>query len=358
MASSATARARQHAIANVTTKKTALFIAALGVLGACVLAPGLGAQSTWRDPSPHQVLRITVDESVQLEVLDWGGSGPPIVLLGCYLSVHMYDEFAPKLTKQFHVYGITRRGIGASDKPTTGYTVQRSADDVLGVLNSLKLQQSLLVGHSCAGQILTTFAAQHSDRLHALVYVDGASDPTLTPEDVGVTMPDRKMLPRPIKPTPPPDNTSFEALRVSQRTTRGWAFPEAELRQQFVANPDGSVGRSLLSSVIRQAITMDARVKPDYSRVRVPVLAIYQREPPFDEVAANHEIRNEQERAALRQEYAATRALYVRWQRDLLAGVPTARIVELQGASLYMFLSHEADVLREIREFAATVTGL
>jgi pimeloyl-ACP methyl ester carboxylesterase len=327
----------------------------LAALGACGLALSASAQSgAWRDPSPHQIRSVTVDSSVQLEVLDWGGSGPPLVLLACYVSGHVYDEFAPKLTNQFHVYGITRRGIGASDKPATGYAVRRSANDVLDVLNSLNVQKSLLVGHSCAGQILTLFAAQHSDRLLGLVYLDGASDPTTTPADVGASMPDPTTLPRPIKPTAP-DHTSFEALRVSQRRDRGWAFPEAELRQQYAANADGSVGRSLLSPVIRRAITVDARVRPDYSGIRVPVLAIYQREPPFEKVAANFLIRNEQERAALRQEYDATRALYVRWQRDLLASVPTARIVELEGASLYMFQSNEADVLREIRAFARTL---
>jgi hypothetical protein len=49
--------------------------------------------------------------------------------------------------------------------------------------------------------------------------------------------------------------------------------------------------------------------------------------------------------------------MYTRWQQDLLAAVPTARIVELPGANLYMFLSNEADVLREIRAFADTLTG-
>ena len=340
--------------------RATLFIVGLAVLGAPALALRTGSQSNaaWRDPSPHQVRWIMVDSSVRLEVLDWGGSGPPVVLLGCYLTPHMYDEFAQKLTNQFHVYGVTRRGIGASDKPAAGYTVQRSANDVLEVLNTLNLQKSLLVGHSCAGQILTLFAAQHSDRLLGLVYLDGASDPTLTPVDVGAPMPDPAMLPRSIKPASAPDNTSFEALRAAQRRDRGWAFPEGELRQQYVANADGSVGRSLLSPVIRRAITVDARVKPDYSGIRVPVLAIYQRDPPFEEVASSFLIRNEEERVALRQEHAATRALYVRWQRDLLAGVPTARIVELQGAGLYMFLSNEADVLREIRAFAATLTGL
>lgn len=36
------------------------------------------------------------------------------------IAVHiLYDEFAPKPTSRFHVYGNTRRGIGASDKPAT-----------------------------------------------------------------------------------------------------------------------------------------------------------------------------------------------------------------------------------------------
>ena len=57
--------------------------------------------------------------------------------------------------------------------------------------------------------------------------------------------------------------------------------------------------------------------------------------------------------AALRQEQAATRAMYTRWQQELHAAVPTARIVELPGANLYMFLSNEADIIRELRAFAA-----
>jgi non-heme chloroperoxidase len=45
----------------------------------------LGAQSgtTWRDPSPHQIRFVTVDSSVRFEVLDWGGTGRPILFVGC-----------------------------------------------------------------------------------------------------------------------------------------------------------------------------------------------------------------------------------------------------------------------------------
>jgi hypothetical protein len=120
--------------------------------------------------------------------------------------------------------------------------------------------------------------------------------------------------------------------------------------------PDGSVGRSLLSPAVRKAITVDARVKPDLARIRVPILAICKTEPPFAELERERPPRNEQERAALRQQHAADRAMLSRWERDLRAGVPTARIVELPGANLFMFLSNKADVLREVRAFAATLT--
>ena len=147
--------------------------------------------------------------------------------------------------------------------------------------------------------------------------------------------------------------SSFKAL--ARRPGLRVSFPEAEWRQQFAENADGSVGQSLMNVTIRQAITVDASVKPNYAGIRVPVLAIYQAQRPFEEVAAEYDIRNEQERAALRQQYTAVRNMYTRWQRDLLAAIPTARIVELVGANLFMFLSNEADVLREIRAFAATV---
>ena len=56
----------------------------------------LAAQSgtTWRDPSPHQVRFVNVDSSVRLEVLDWGGTGRPILFVGCYLTAHVYDDIS------------------------------------------------------------------------------------------------------------------------------------------------------------------------------------------------------------------------------------------------------------------------
>ncbi len=212
------------------------------------------------------------------------------------------------------------------------------------------------LGTSCAGQVQTLFASQHPDRVSGLVYLDGATDPTTTAAEYQPVMPDLTTLPRQRAPLDALDTRSFEAYRTALRRTRGFAFPESELRQGFVANPDGSMGESSLSPVIRRAITIDARITPDYSRLRGPVLALYQAQRPFDEMARDYVIRNDQERAALHQMYDATRALCTLWQRQLLAAVPAARIVELPGANVFMFLTHEADVLREVRAFAASVS--
>ena len=109
-----------------------------------------------------------------------------------------------------------------------------------------------------------------------------------------------------------------------------------------------------LDPSIRKAIVEDNNVRPDYARIRVPVLAIY-RTITMEQALKDFPPRDSRERAALNQAYAAGRAMISKWQRDLLAGVPSARIVELPGADLYMFVSNEADIIREVRAFAATL---
>jgi hypothetical protein len=69
----------------------------------------------WKDPSAHSTRFVTVDKNVELEVLDWGGPGRPMILLsGADQTAHVFDDLAPKLAVRWHVYGITRRGYGAS----------------------------------------------------------------------------------------------------------------------------------------------------------------------------------------------------------------------------------------------------
>ena len=136
------------------------------------------AAVAWMDPSPHRTRFVAVDRDVRLEVLDWGGSGRAVVLLaGSGNTAHVFDEFALKVKRFAHVYGITRRGYGSSSQPASGYDDQRLADDVLAVLKELRLRRPVLVGHSMAGGELTTLGNQHSEMLGGLVYLDALGDP-------------------------------------------------------------------------------------------------------------------------------------------------------------------------------------
>ena len=128
------------------------------------------------DSSPHSVQFVAVDDNVKLEVLDWGGSGRPLVLLaGLGNTAHIFDRFALKLTPTYHVYGITRRGFGTSSAPVPAndnYSADRLGDDVLAVLDALKLNHPILVGHSIAGEELSSVATRHPEKVGGLVYLD------------------------------------------------------------------------------------------------------------------------------------------------------------------------------------------
>jgi len=80
-------------------------------------------------------------------------------------SKSLLDDFAPKLTPTLHVYGITRRGFGESGFSPEGYGADRLGDDVLAVLDSLKLIKPVLVGHSLGGEELSSLATRHPDRV-------------------------------------------------------------------------------------------------------------------------------------------------------------------------------------------------
>src|SRR5579863_5429484 len=134
-------------------------------------------ETSWRrDTTAHTIQFITVEKAVKLEVLDWGGSGRPVVLLtGQGNNAHGYDKFAPKLTGTYHVYGITRRGYGTSSRPeptSANYAADRLGDDVLAVIDSLKLTRPVLVGHSLGGEELSSVGSRHPEKVAGLIYLD------------------------------------------------------------------------------------------------------------------------------------------------------------------------------------------
>src|SRR5262245_3424253 len=199
---------------------------------------------SWQDPSPHSVQFVAVGQNVRLEVLDWGGTGRPVVLLaGGGNTAHIFDEFATKLTASYHVYGITRRGFGASGFLAPDDPADCLGDDVVAVIDALKLNRPVLVGHSIAGAELSSVANRHPDRVAGLVYLDAAYSYAFD-NGRGADVMEMQKLKAPLPPSPGrADLASFSALTKYYERINGFRFPEAELRQQRISTPAGGVGK-------------------------------------------------------------------------------------------------------------------
>jgi pimeloyl-ACP methyl ester carboxylesterase len=346
--------------------------------------------AAWKDTSPHTTQFVTVEKDVQLEVLDWGGTGRPLVLLaGLGNTAHVFDDFAPKLTSQAHVYGITRRGFGASSAPDSGYSGDRLGDDVVAVITALHLEKPVLAGHSAAGEELSSVGTRYPERIAGLIYLDAifpytyyspsrgdlAIDLLALQKKLGLwltpmKLPEREQyasdlletdLPQLEKdlqrwqkdveiktPTPPAprkptdtDMASFPAYQAWTARTEGFTFPEAELRQSYEVRPDGSVGKR--RDYQNASIAMMHGVQK-YSDLKVPVLAICA--VPHNLASTYHN--DEAARTAAEALDAAQNEPVI---EAFQTSVPSAHVVRLARASHYVFLSNEQDVLREIEAF-------
>jgi pimeloyl-ACP methyl ester carboxylesterase len=301
---------------------------------------------------------VTVEDGVQLEVLDWGGTGRAVVLLaGLGWTAHVFDDFAPKLTESYHVYGITRRGYGASSKPTTGYTEERLTEDDLKVFDALKLVAPIVVGHSIAGNELSTLGIHHYHRIGGLVYLDALNDGADDYTDYDALW---TKLPESMRTPPQPSDSdlkSFSAYRDWRIRANGIAIPESEYRSQHVQNPDGSVGDYKVPEYVSKAIT-GGNWKHDYSQIRVPVLAFVGYDtpegPPQEQIRKYH-VTDAAERTIVEAVYGTYIGMArIRIDR-IKRAVEGARVVDLWGAHHFVFLSNEPDVLREMRTFVASL---
>ena len=317
----------------------------------------------WRDPSSHRVQFVTVEPGVNLEVLDWGGSGRALVLLPGYQSAHIFDDIAINLSMFSHVYGITPRGIGASSHPESGYDAQRLAQDVLEVLSRLNIDKPVLAGHSVGGQTMNVLGPQHSSRFAGFVYLNSGEDATLGPEiwkriklDPAQVDAARAKLPAEMRdPPPPPIGKSFADLQEWQKQAHGVAFPESELRQLYATNTDGTVGKYLLPRSLRDTVARNLQ-RPDYSGILVPSLALMALPPRFEDEIRRYEPVADFEEEAMREVHDADLAI-AREHIQELEEILNIQIVEMPGANSYIWLSNRKEVVQQMERFLTKISS-
>jgi 3-oxoadipate enol-lactonase len=97
------------------------------------------------------------------------GSGTPLVLMHGYPLDHtIWQAVIPTLAELAWVIVPDLRGHGRSDAPEGIYTMRQVADDIAGLLDTLKIARAVVVGHSMGGYVALAFAQAYPQRLKGL----------------------------------------------------------------------------------------------------------------------------------------------------------------------------------------------
>lgn len=300
----------------------------------------------WVDPSTKHVRFIAVPgqagKKIRLEVIDWGGRGPALMLLaGLGEPGHIYNDLAPRLTDRFRVIALTRRGHGVSSRADSSTCVLDTlVADIAAVVDSLQLKRASLIGHSIAGAEITRFAARWPDRTDKLVYLDASHD------FAGI---DSVLGANPAWPPAfsPPSGTARDTLNAARDRSKRYRFGywSDALESGILRSPSSDEASD-------ECFLRDATLHPkEYHLVRAPALALtagytmqnwfFYLDPIADSVkwrGAEHWLTK-----VLQPWLAAGRERFRREMRS-------SRTIELE-ADHHLFNSYPDRTLREIRGF-------
>lgn len=132
---------------------------------------------------------VTVN-GIRLHYLDWGGDGPPIVILHAtgFLG-RIYRPIAGALTAIGHVYSYDQRGHGDSGRPALeeiGW--DRTAADLEGFLTAMRFKGVRGLGHSAGATAIGAVASRRPDLIARAILAEpvivDAADPLQRPSDL------------------------------------------------------------------------------------------------------------------------------------------------------------------------------
>jgi non-heme chloroperoxidase len=230
----------------------------------------------------------------------------------------------------------------APDPDGNTYAADRLGDDVLAVLAALELNRPVLVGHSIAGEELSSIGSRHPESVGGLVYLDAGFGYAFHDSSTGwldIDVIDVRKRLELLQPGKGPNDTRPVIRELLQTLPQFERELKTELAWQDALPTAMHEGSSTSMPAASQAIIAGAQ---KYSRI--PILAIFA--VPHDMGPA---INNDQ---VLRAKFDEQDGAWVEAQASAFEkGLPTARVVRLPHANHFVFRSNEADVLREIEAF-------
>jgi pimeloyl-ACP methyl ester carboxylesterase len=225
-------------------------------------------------------------DKLKFHYLDWGGSGPPLILLhGLGDSPYIFEGIAESLQNNFRIIACSKRWHGKSEAVDSIFDMETLAGDLKILLDSMSIEKANLLGWSMGGSEITEFAIRYPERTDKLIYLEAGYD--LSDEAF------RTIL-KNIPVSPFPDKVDLYSLDAYRSWYHKFWFGDIEwnhiLESNLVAstsiNSDGSVMTRPNDRISKSFLESIMSYHRDYKKIQAPALAIFTNTffyPPNDE---------------------------------------------------------------------------
>lgn len=227
---------------------------------------------------------------------------PTVVLLHGWIATGAsnWTGALDALGEHYHVVAMDHRGHGRGIRSRSPFTLEDCAEDVVALLDELRVRSAVLVGYSMGGPIAQLAWRRHPERVDALVMLATAANFVGVPTSAPVHRAAGALVSATFAVTRPAVRTTAWATDPSQRA----AGPvDDSLLAGLGRHDPAAVGRAL-SEIVRY----DSR--PWLGEIDVPTAVVVT---------------------------TRDRAVPPARQRALAAGVPDAALLELDGTHLAPF---------------------
>jgi len=125
------------------------------------------------------VMKKAEGDGIQIQLAIWQGEGKLILCVhGLTANCRCWDLIASSLVPENNILAMDLRGRGLSDKPVSGYSLQHHIQDIFCVLDNIRQEKIVLMGHSLGAFIALAFAANYPERTEKIILMDGGGQLT------------------------------------------------------------------------------------------------------------------------------------------------------------------------------------
>jgi pimeloyl-ACP methyl ester carboxylesterase len=116
-------------------------------------------------------------DNVEIHYTVYGTSGPLLVLIHCWCCDQTYWENQVELlAEKYRVVTVDLAGHGLSGTDRQKWTLESFGNDVVSVVDKLKAEKVILVGHSMGGYVALYAAVKLKNKPEGIILVDALHD--------------------------------------------------------------------------------------------------------------------------------------------------------------------------------------